>query len=179
VKHANAVFLFALWPLLTAWPVLAEQSAGRAVDDRTIASEANVALSDAKAVPARDIDVEVHRGAVQLAGFIGSEAERGAALAAASKVSGVTSVIDSLVVLEGPRSLGETVVDGSIQAELKTRLMWSEGLGTAIGINTDVRQGEVLLSGFIHDARDKVKAAAIAREIAGVRRVHDEIVLVN
>ena len=119
--------------------------------------------------------MEVYKGAVQLAGFVPSEAHRIAAIAAARGVSGVTEVLDGLVVLDTDRTAGQVLDDTTIQTKLKSALTGSEGLGNAIAINTEVRKGHVILSGFVKDAAARDAAGKIAAEIPGVVEVHNAV----
>lgn len=151
------------------------ETAGQYLDDATLATRTKAALVNDKTVSALDINVEVYKGSVQLSGFVASAAEEVAALATAGKVEGAGEVLDAIVVMPGSRSMGEAVDDTTIQAKLKAALAKVEGIGNAIAVNTEVRQGQVLLAGFVTDARVKSAAAAAARGIEGVKEVHDFI----
>lgn len=155
----------------------AAKTAGDMVDDTTLATAAKTALIDSDKVSANDINVEVYQGHVQLAGFVDSEAERAAALAAAGKVEGVTKVEDGMVVLAGSRSMGVALDDTNIQAKLKTKLVTQEGVEKGFDINTDVKQGHVLLSGWVNAEKYKKQAGDVAAAIDGVKKVHNMILV--
>lgn len=72
--------------------------AGEYIDDKALSVSVKVALADDPVAHARDIDVEVNRGVVSLGGFVDSNAQRDAAVAAAKKVKGVEKVINNLTV---------------------------------------------------------------------------------
>lgn len=166
----------ALSSLVLASPAIAEKTTGQVVDDSTIATETKAALIDNDKVSAGSLNVEVNKGTVQLAGFVDSEAEKAAALKTAHKVNGVVKVLDAMVVLPGHRSAGQTIDDTTIQATLKTKLADVEGASKAFSINTDVRMGHVLMSGFVHGDKARQSAGEIAKGIKGVKQVHNFIV---
>lgn len=163
-----------LLSLLFAVPAaFAERSAGENIDDATLATRTKGALVDADKVSAAHINVEVYKGVVQLGGFVESKAEHDAALVAARRIGAATEVVDALVVLPGHRSVGETIDDAAVQAKLKLKLADLQGVGTAHRINSEVRQGQVLLSGFVNHADQRTKAGQIAASIEGAKKVHN------
>jgi hyperosmotically inducible protein len=162
--------------LVLAGPSMAEKTAGQTIDDSTIATETKAALIDSDKVSAGSLNVEVNKGTVQVAGFVDSEAEKKAALGAAGKISGVVKVLDAMVVLPGHRSAGRTLDDTTIQAKLKTELAKIEGADKALSINTDVKMGHVLMSGFVHGDKARAQAGEIAKGISGVKQVHNFVV---
>ena len=168
------------WATLTslalAVPALAEKTTGQVIDDSTIATGTKAALIDKDKVSAGSLNVEVSKGTVQLAGFVDSEAEKAAALKTAHQVKGVVKVLDAMVVLPGHRTAGQTLDDTTIQATLKAKLTEIEGAGKAFDINTDVKSGHVLMSGFVHGDKARAQAGEIAKGIKGVKQVHNFIV---
>jgi hyperosmotically inducible protein len=174
MQHPVRATVFALLALLVAVPVaLAQRSAGENVDDATLATRAKGALIDSDKVSANHINVEVYKGAVQLGGFVESKAEHDAAMAAVRRIGAASEVIDAMVVLPGHRSLGETMDDTALQAKLKVKMADVQGLGTSHKINTEVRQGHILLSGFVNNAEQRTKAGQIAAGIEGTKKVHN------
>jgi osmotically-inducible protein OsmY len=166
----------ALSSLVLVAPAMADKTAGQTVDDSTIATETKAALIGKDKVSAGSLNVEVNKGTVQLAGFVDSEAEKAAALKTAHPIKGVVKVLDAMVVLPGHRTAGQTIDDTTIQATLKTRLAEIEGAGKAFSINTDVRMGHVLMSGFVQGDKARAQASEIAKGIKGVKQVHNFIV---
>jgi hyperosmotically inducible protein len=158
---------------------IASETAGQMIDDTTVATRTKAALADNKTVSALDVNVEVYKGAVQLSGFVESDAAEAAALATAGKVEGAKKVLDAIVVLPGSRTMGQTVDDTTIQAKLKAELANVEGLGNAVAINTEVRQGHVILAGFVETAGAAKAAGDVAKGITGVKEVHNYIVVEN
>jgi osmotically-inducible protein OsmY len=174
MHHATKSLSCLLLSLLLASPLaIAQRSAGENVDDATLATRTKGALVDADEVSAAHINVEVYKGVVQLGGFVDSRTEHDAALAAARRIGATAEVVDAMVVLPGHRTLGQTVDDTALQAKLKLRLAEVQGLGTSHKINTEVKQGHVLLSGFVNHAGQRSKAGQIAAAIEGTKKVHN------
>lgn len=176
-KAIIKIFVFIVASVASAaW---GSETAGQAIDDTTVATRTKAALAENKAVSALDLNVEVHKGTVQLSGFVESEAAESAALETARNVEGAKRVLDAIVVHAGSRSMGETVDDTAIQAKLKAGLANVEGLGNAVAINTGVRQGHVLLAGFVSADATKAEAGKVAKGISGVKEVHNHIVVAD
>ena len=90
----------------------AGKTTGETIDDSTIATKTKTGLLGDKTAPGNAINVEVYKGQILLAGFVGSDAEKAAAIAVAEKVAGMVKVIDGLVVqTTGKRSVGRTLDD--------------------------------------------------------------------
>ena len=152
----------------------AQKSAGEAFDDTVIASTVKSKLIGTKGVSANDINVEVYKGRVQLAGFVGSASAKQLAVDVAKSVAGVTSVSDGMVIFEETRSAGETVDDGVIASKVKTSITQA-ATGKALDINVEVRKGNVILSGFVPSAELKAKAGDLASSVTGVINVYNNI----
>jgi hyperosmotically inducible protein len=168
--------LMAVAGLVLAGPALADKTAGQTIDDSTIATETKAALIDQDKVSAGSLNVEVNKGTVQIAGFVESAVEKQAALGTAGKIKGVVKVLDAMVVLPGHRTAGRTLDDTTIQAKLKTELAKVEGADKVFSINTDVKMGHVLMSGFVHGDKARAQAGEIAKGISGVKQVHNFVV---
>src|SRR5882757_6466457 len=74
----------------------AHRSTGEAVDDSVLTARVKTALVTNDNTKARQIDVEVYRGQVQLNGFVDSEAARSEAAATARSVEGVHNLQNNL-----------------------------------------------------------------------------------
>ena len=168
------ILLATLLIIFISFSAFAETS-GEHIDDATIASKTKAALISHKNVSARHIDVEVSKSIVQLSGFVDSESEENIALDIAKNIQGTKKVLDAIVVFSSSRSMGEALDDTKISATLKTRLTKADGLGSAAAINTEVKQGQVLLAGFVENAKIKNTAGEIAKSISGVTEVHNFI----
>ena len=75
-----------------------QESTGQYVDDSTITAKVKAAIFDDKALKVYDITVETFKGTVQLSGFVNSAEIRSRAGVVASRVSGVQSVKNDLIV---------------------------------------------------------------------------------
>jgi len=179
MKIQNLMMWVALLLLGAIAPVMAERTAGENIDDATLSTRTKAALIDSDQVTARHINVEVHTGIILLGGFVESQAEHAAAMAAARKVAPGADVRDAMIVLTGSRSLGESVDDAAIQSKLKAKIVSIEGLAAAHRINTEVKQGKVLLSGFVGHDSQKAQAESIAKAIEGVHTVYNRLVVVH
>ena len=157
-------------------PAHADKTTGQTVDDSVIATEVKAKLVETKGVPSTAINVEVSKGRVQLGGFLETNDEKKAALAAARSVSGVTKVLDGLVVIKKDRSAGQAIDDTVIQSTLKSKGA-AEDASKAWSINTDVYNGQVLMTGFIHGSKSRARAGEIAKSIKGVKKVYNKIEL--
>jgi osmotically-inducible protein OsmY len=90
----TTLFLSALISACAGGPT--HRSTGEAVDDGVVLTRVKTALISNEATKARQIDVEVYRGEVQLNGFVDSDAARAAANTTAKGVEGVTRVSNNL-----------------------------------------------------------------------------------
>jgi osmotically-inducible protein OsmY len=71
----------------------AQRSAGEFTDDAALTAKVKTAIAtDAGAKTAAAVNVETHRGVVQLTGFVDSDDQANRAVSAAKKVQGVRSV---------------------------------------------------------------------------------------
>lgn len=152
----------------------AGRTTGETIDDSTIASSVKMHLIDDDVAPGGSINVESYKGTVQLIGFVRSADEEGAAIAAAKRIDGVVKVVDAMVIVPEKRSFGRTVDDQTIQTRVKFDLS-EVGAGEAISVVTDVRNGEVLLGGFVDTSTARDDIEAIARKVDGVTEVHNFI----
>jgi osmotically-inducible protein OsmY len=148
------------------------KSPGQTLDDSALAAKTKAALLESAS--GTTLNVEVNKGTVLVAGFIDDEKSRAAALAAAAKVAGgAKHVRDGMVVVPGGRRVGQTLDDTAAQAALKAALL--EKLGQGFKINTDVRRGEALVSGFVNLDSTKAKAGEIATATKGITKVHNKL----
>ncbi len=155
-----------------AWA--AESAAGSAIDDSTLNARVNAALISDSTTKARQIDVEVSNGIVQLNGFVDSAAAKSRAEALAKGVEGVREVRNNLRVGAGDRQAGTVVDDGVITTKVKTALIGDDQT-KAHQINVTTRNGVVQLSGFVDSAAAKMQAERIARQVNGVREVQNNL----
>ena len=65
--------------------------------------------------------------------------------------------------------------DSSLTSSVKTALVNEAGFGTTMNVNVTSNDGTVLLTGFVDSAQDSLRAEQIARSIAGVRAVKNDL----
>lgn len=145
----------------------ADKTAGESVDDTWLHTKVKTALVGHGS---GDINIEIYRGEVQLAGFMTSEADKNDAIDKARNVSGVKKVLDQIYVVEDSRSAGETLDDGTITTRVKGSLADSD-LGRGLEVNVEVNRGTVLLSGFVATAEGRDAAVKVAEGVTGVKKV--------
>jgi len=158
--------------LVLTIPACANRTTGETIDDSTIASSVKMNLLGDATAPGTSINVESYKGRVQLVGFVQSEAQKQAALSQAKEVKGVTDVVDAMVIVPEKRSFGTTVDDQTIQTKVKFDLS-EVGAGEAVSVITDVRNGEVLLGGFVDTAAHRDAIEKVAAGVEGVTKVHN------
>lgn len=153
-----------------------QKSAGETIDDGVISTQVNTSLVGDSLTKAHNIDVEVFKGRVQLNGFVGSNAERNQAVALARKVNGVTTVDNNLMLRGEKRTTGETTDDAAITSKVKSALVGDERTKSH-EINVETNHSVVLLAGFVADSSSRSAAGDLARSIAGVKKVDNQIAI--
>ena len=148
----------------------AQRSAGETVDDGVVLAKVKTALVENDLTKARQIDVEVFRGDVQLNGFVDSQAAKAAATTTAKNVAGVRMVNNNLQIRAMDRSAGEVIDDTKIAAQVKTALI-GDSRTKAHQIEVQTNAGIVQLGGFVDNAASKAAAAEVAGAVNGVRNV--------
>lgn len=154
-----------------------QRSTGETVDDGVLTSRVKTALIKNDQTKARNIDVEVYRGEVQLNGFVDSAAEKAAASTTARGVQGVQAVRNNLEI-RADRSVGEVVDDTIIIARVKAALIGDERT-KAHQIEVKANDGMVQLGGFVDSSASKAAAAEVARSVTGVKSVSNDLQVRN
>lgn len=150
------------------------RSAGETLDDTTLNSSVKARLTDNDEVHARNINVETHRARVALIGYVRSQEQHDTAITIAKETKGVVEVIDALLIVKDKRSAGRTLDDQTIETKLKYGLT-ETGADQAFAMVTEVRNGEVLLGGFVESEEVKKRAGEIASHVPGVTKVHNRL----
>jgi osmotically-inducible protein OsmY len=150
--------------LMSAAAAAGAKTAGDRVDDSWIHTKVKSALVG---LGTSNINVEVHHGLVQLAGFANSDEDRETAEKSALAVKGVRDVSNQIVVQTSTRSAGQTLDDGVVAGKVKTELADHETT-SAFRINVEVRHGVVLLSGFVGTNAERNEALKVAAGVDGV-----------
>ena len=150
------------------------RSAGETLDDATVTAKVKTALARDPATSAYKIEVESYRGDVQLNGFVETADMKSSATRVAKSVGGVKKVSNNLQVGEGTRSAGEVVDDTVITAKVKTALA-ADSTVAAHEVNVQTHEGVVQLAGFVDTSTQKSKASEVARRVAGVKDVDNQL----
>lgn len=152
-----------------------QKTAGEQIDDTVVTTKVKAALIANPTTKARQIDVEVFRGTVQLNGFVDSSAEKTEAARVARAVDGVSKVQNNLEVRPGgAASAGDVVDDTTLSAKVKAALAGDQRT-KAHQINVAASNGVVQLSGFVDSAASKSAATDVARAVGGVKSVRNEL----
>jgi hyperosmotically inducible protein len=177
MRHITRLIFVALFAFLAVGctPTRTTKSAGEQIDDSMLTARVKSAIAkDVGTGESIRIDVETYRGKVQLNGFTDSADKKRAAGQSAGRVAGVKDVENNLQVATSPRTTGQFVDDAVLTTKIKTAFAADPAVA-AHEVNLDVRQGAVQLSGFVDNAAAKARAEQLARGVAGVRSVENQL----
>lgn len=140
------------------------------VDDIAITTKVKSALLAEPTIKSFDIQVETHKGEVQLSGFVDNQEQIDRATAVAKEVQGVKNVSNKMTVKTAGSTVGDKIDDGLITTKVKAALLANDTTkGTDISVET--RNGEVQLSGFVASQAEIDQATDVARGVEGVNNV--------
>lgn len=142
--------------------------------DVTLAGKVKTALTDNETTKARQINVEVYKGIVQLNGFVDTDEAKMTAGKVAGKIAGVASVKNNLSVKAGERTAGEAIDDGMITAKVKAALI-GDSRTKAHQIDVTTQEGIVQLGGFVDSSAAKTAASEVAESVNGVKSVQNRL----
>lgn len=91
-------------------------------------------------------------------------------------MTGMALVATGCSVIRGQESASAYVDDASITAAVKAKLIDSKQVDAG-AINVQTLKGEVALSGFAKTNAERTRAEQLAREVKGVRSVHNNLVV--
>jgi len=151
-----------------------QRAPGEQVDDAALLTSVKSALVANKVTDAGEINVDVNRGTVKLAGFVDTDKEKTAAGEVARNVKGVQTVQNDIAVHKANESTGEYIDDTVLTAKVKTALIESSET-KAHQINVETDHGVVQLSGFVDNAAAKSAATSVAKSVTGVKDVKNEL----
>jgi len=169
-----ATYLLLASTAMAAEPVEKNRTAGQTTDDTALLSKIKSALVNDEQVKARQVNVEVYQGQVQLLGFVDSAEQKAAAGRIASNIAGARNVKNNLEVQASDRTAGQAIDDGMITSKVKAALI-GDSRTKAHQIDVDTREGVVQLGGFVDSAAAKSAAAEVAQKIDGVRTVQNRL----
>ena len=125
----------------------------------------------------RDVNLTISEGRVELTGSVKKPETRVEAVRLAWQAAGVKQVIDDIQVTD-QSGISDYASDVWIANDLRTRLMFDKEIKN-INYTVDVVNGVVYLMGVARDQAELDRVIAHARDIDGVRRVVNNVVLRN
>ena len=99
-----------------------------------------------------------------------------ATAAAVFAALGALTVLPGCAVSRGQSTVGQYVDDATITTQAKARMAENKSVDAA-AISIETLNGEVMLTGFAKSATEKATAEKIVRDLNGVKRVKNEIVV--
>jgi osmotically-inducible protein OsmY len=168
--NTTARFCATLVALLISIGAWADRTAGEHIDDSAVQAEVKAKLMGEDFFGGAGINIEIHKGVVQLGGWVDDEAAAEQAGRIAAEVDGVVEVDNQLHVKRGETSMGQSVDDRVITGRTKAAI-GDLDLGTGFSVNVDTYNGVVLLTGFVHHADVKAKCGELAAAVDNVEDV--------
>ena len=147
---------------------------GTEIDDTVVTTRVKSALLAEPEVKAFDLKVETRKGEVQLSGFVDNQAQIDRAIEVTRSVIGVKAVENKMSLKGAATTAGDQVDDGVITAKVKSALLADASI-KSLDIAVVTRKGEVQLSGFVNNQAQIDRAIEVARGIANVRGVNNEM----
>jgi hyperosmotically inducible protein len=149
----------------------AGRTLGDRVDDAVITTQVTAKLTADSAADLVRVDVDTKNGTVYLNGSVPTAEHKARAEELARGTSGVQTVVNNLTVQPAAgRTLGETVDDAVITAQVKAKLT-AETAANLVRVNVDTTNGTVYLNGSVQTAEHKARAEELARATRGVQTV--------
>ncbi len=142
--------------------------------DMRISAAVKMKLLTASQVPSTEISVDTDDGVVTLFGIVPSTEVSKAAVAEASKVSGVHRVQNNLEVVPSSQKKVVDAKDDDIYRDLSLAFKNRSELND---VKTAVKNGMVVLSGTVDSSWDEMTAMRAARTVNGVRGVDNQLKL--
>jgi len=148
-----------------------EQAKG-GMSDSWVTSKTKIALFADDRVKGRQIHVETKDGVVMLRGKVDSAEAKSAALEIAKGIEGVKNVKNELQVV-APSKRSEVAADDKVVAKnVQSKFKADPQLKK---VKVEVNQGVVSLSGEVKSIDASAKASEVARSVAGVRSVKNDL----
>lgn len=130
------------------------------------------------------LDVSTNAGVVTLTGKVPADSAKTLAGQVAKDTQGVKDIVNNIIVQPTPEALARAEKEKTTDLEIKSAVLESflkapELKMDSFGINVEVSQKIVKLTGHVPTQEVKDRAATLARSIPGVREVQDADVLVT
>lgn len=149
-------------------------AAKEGVSDAYITSATKMKLMADSRVPGLDVNVDTRGSEVTLFGMVPTRESKAAAEEIARGVSGVRSVKNELEVVPEKRKDAVKEADGEIAKRVENAIKNTESLHDA-DIDVEVSSGVARLTGTVERPEQRMTAAVVAREAAGVKAVREEL----
>jgi len=148
-----------------------EQAKG-GMSDSWVTSKTKIALFADDRVKGRQVHVETKDGVVMLRGKVDSAEAKSAALEIAKGIEGVKNVKNELQVV-APSKRSEVAADDKVVAKnVQSKFKADPQLKN---VKVEVNKGVVSLSGEVKSIDASAKASEVARSVAGVRSVKNDL----
>ena len=148
------------------------QDAKTGVTDSWITSKTKIALFADDRVKGRQVHVETKGGKVALRGKVDSPEAKAAAAEVAKGIEGVKDVKNELQVVAPSQRSEVTADDKVIAKNVQSKLKQDPQLKNA---KVEVNNGVVSLTGEVKSIDASAKASEVARSVAGVRSVKNDL----
>jgi len=148
------------------------EQAKAGMSDSWVTSKTKIALFADDRVKGRQIHVETKDGVVMLRGKVDSAEAKSAALEIAKGIEGVKNVKNELQVV-APSKRSEVAADDKVVAKnVQSKFKADPQLKN---VKVEVNNGVVSLSGEVKSIDASAKASEVARSVAGVRSVKNDL----
>ncbi len=148
------------------------EQAKAGMSDSWVTSKTKIALFADDRVKGRQVHVETKDGVVMLRGKVDSAEAKSAALEIAKGIEGVKNVKNELQVV-APSKRSEVAADDKVVAKnVQSKFKADPQLKN---VKVEVNQGVVSLSGEVKSIDASAKASEVARSVAGVRSVKNDL----
>ena len=148
------------------------QDAKTGISDSWLTAKAKIELFADERIKGGQISVETVKGVVSLRGKVDSEEARAAAGSIAETVDGVKSVRNDLEVVSPDDRRTVDTSDKDITRQVEGRLS-NDAQFRKVDVRTD--SGVVILTGAVSSIGASARASELARGVAGVRLVKNEL----
>ena len=148
---------------------------GSFMDDSAITAKVKAALVDNASIKSTYISVKTDKKVVTLSGFVQSQSQAEAAVAAAKAVEGVSSVSDKLHVRDSKESSMKGYAgDTATTSEVKAKLL-ADDIVPSRNVKVETTDGIVQLSGTVKSQAQSDRAESIAKAVDGVKSVKNDL----
>lgn len=150
------------------------RSTGEYIDDHSLLVRVDHALGENPDYKFKWVSTVTFKGNVQLNGYVDTPDQKNQANDIVSHLDGVRHVDNNLIVEQNnPRSAGEEVDDKALAERVRSALHGDPYKLDDVAVVA--YKGTVQLSGFVDTGEQKNKAADVAKGIAGVHDIQNDI----